>query len=280
MKKDYFWSMLAIMMATILNISFNSCSEDEESSLNEIAHNLMRYKWIGQYTDYDVYSYGGSIYTQTWTIYFTSEDKGVMHWRVTERDSSFGNSKDEGNIEFSYSIIGNKVYLSDGSNFVFEYFGDYLIEGDTKFIPKSMDSADYSYLQSYPKGGRIDAEVYVINDNDIFRGSEYRGNSLYTYNFQFGFGANSDDAYKKGMTMMRATIWADNGCFGSFITSDVGKKKTFTLYLSPSTRQLYDTFSMTAKSKSISFNYELEYYNSTDDKWYELVSRSLTIYAN
>lgn len=126
-------------------------------------------------------------------------------------------------------------------------------------------------------GGGVDTEVYIINDYEMLKGVENLGNGWYSYLLQFGFGANSDDAYRKGMTQIKLTAWADNGSFDfNYKTSNYGKKNTYTLYLSPSEKDWYGMIPIQSKDNKITFNYKLEYYNSVDGKWYEIQSRTLT----
>lgn len=286
-KKKCFCSLLPLMVVAMVSLCLLSCGDDDDDNQSggnqsEIIQNLMSHKWTGSSTDYDVYSYGAATYTQTWTVYFTSDHEGVMHVRIVDRDSSLGTSRSEEHIDFSYSVDGNKVRLYGGSNFVFDYYGSYMMEGDDVFEPSAMTSSDYTYLQEHKEGyhgtdGKIDTEVYIINDNEILMGVNDLGNGWYSYVLQFGFGANSDDAYRKGMTQMRLTVWADNGCLDtSYKTSNYGKKKTYTLYLSSTERDWYDWIFVQSKDTKITFNYELEYYNSKDGQWYDIQSRKLT----
>lgn len=289
-KNKTFWFLPSIYLAMVLCFGLSSCGgEDDDDNLynenqNEIIQNLMSHKWIGSSTDYDVYSYGGATYTQTWTVYFTSENDGVMHVKIVDRDSSLGTSKSEEHVDFSYYVDGNKVYLYDGSNFVFDYYGDFMMEGEDIFKSSPMTSSDYTYLQEHREGhhgteGKINTEVFIINDNEILMGVNDLGNGWYSYVLQFGFGANSDDAYRKGMTQMKLTAWADNGCFDlSYKTSNYGKKKTYILYLSSTEKEWYDWIYVQSKDAKITFNYELEYYNSKDGQWYDIQSRKLTFY--
>ena len=288
-KMKKFWSLLSVMMVAMANLSLSSCGDDDngnQSGENQsgIIQNLMSHKWIGSSTDYDTYSYGAAAYTQTWTVYFTSEHEGVMYVRVVDRDSYLGTSRNEEHIDFTYSVDGNKVRLYGGSNFVFDYYGSYMMSGDNIFEPSAMTSSDYTYLQEHKTGyhgteGKIDTEVYVIEDSEIFKGVNDLGDGWYSYVLQFGFGASSDDAYKKGMTQMRLTVWADNGCLDiPYKTSSYGKKKTYTLYLSSTKRDWFDFIFVESKDTKITFNYELEYYNSKDGRWYDIQSRKLTFY--
>jgi hypothetical protein len=290
MREKVLLDFVTFLMVTIGSVYFMSCSssKDEDDNLfgeseSEIIQNLMSHKWIGSSTDYDVYSYGGATYTQTWTVYFTSEYEGVMHIKIVDRDSSLGTSRSEEHINFSYSVNGNKVRLYGGSNFVFDYYGSYMIEGDDLFEPSAMTSSDYTYLREHQEGyhgteGKIDIEVYIINDDEIFKGVNDLGNGWYSYVMQFGFGANSYDAYRKGLTQIKLTVWSDNGSLTSRKTSDYGKKKTYTLYLSSTEKDWYDLIIVQSKDTKITFNYELEYYNSKDGQWYDIQSRKLTFY--
>lgn len=286
-KKKKLWSLLTIMLGAMVSISLSSCKDDEnqsERNQSEILQNLMNHKWIGSSTNYDIYSYGAGTFTQTWTVYFTSDHEGVIHVRIVDRDSSLGTSRREEHIDFSYSVDGNKVRLYGGSNFVFDYYGSYMMEGDDIFEPSAITSSDYTYLQEHKEGyhgteGEIDTEVYIINDDEIFKGVKELENGWFCYELQFGFGASSDDAYRKGMTKMRLTVWADNGCLNnSYKTSNYGKKTTYTLYMSSTERDWYGWIFVFSKDTKITFNYELEYYNSKDGQWYDIQSRKLTFY--
>lgn len=287
---NYIWkNMLTIILLAMLSINLSSCREfdDDIPSIggkSEIIQNLKKYKWMGSSTSYDEYSYGVSSTKQTWIIYFTSDNEGVMHIREVEHDSSLGNSRNEYHVDFSYSVDGNQIKLYGGSNFVFTYYGNYMMQGEDFFEPYEMTSSDYTYLREHKEGyhgteGKIDTEVFVISDNDIFKGVSDLGNGWYVYELQFGFGASSDDAYRKGMTQMKLTVWADNGCLdNSYKISNYGKKKTYTLYLSSTNREWYNWIYVQSKDAQITFNYELEYYNSKNGQWYDIQNRKLTFY--
>lgn len=283
--KKTFRNLLTIMMVAMVNLCLSSCGNDGDGwNQNEIIQNLMNHKWTSSSTDYDDYSYGAATYTQTWTLYFTSEHEGVMHVRIVERDSSLGTSRREEHIDFSYTVDGNKVYLYGGSNFTFDYYGDYMMQGDGLFQASAMNSSDYTYLQEHKEGyhgtdGKINTEIFIIDDDEILKGVIDLGNGWYDYYLQFGFGASSDDAYKKGMTQMKLTVWADNGCVDTIgQISNYGKKKTYTLFLSPTKRDWFDYIFVESKDTKITFNYKLEYYNSKNGQWYDILTHKLTLY--
>lgn len=288
MKKINLWSLWTVLMVAIMSVVFVSCGDDDNTpsqpTKDEIVQNLMSHKWTGSSTDYDVYSYGDATFTQTWTVYFTSNQKGVMHIRTVDRDSALGTTRNEEHLDFTYIVDGTKIRLSGESNYVFDYKGSYMMIGDDIFTASAMTSEDYTYLQDHEKGyhgtnGRIDAIVFIIEDNEIFKRAIPQGNGWYGYYLQFGFGAY-DDAYQKGMTQMKLTYWADNGCVDKpYQTYNYGKKITEILYLSPVVKDWYDMIFVFSKETTITFNYQLEYYNSKDGKWYDLQNRKLTFSA-
>lgn len=288
-RENCFLSLSAILVAAVLSVVLASCRKPRYiDSLVEpvgITQNLMSHKWTGSSTDYDVYSYGAATFKQTWTVYFTSNREGVMHVVIEDNDSSLGKSKREEHLDFTYTVDGTKVRLSGGSNFVFDYYGSFMMEGDDMFTASALTQADQTYLQEHKNGyhgtdGPVDSEVFVISDNEILMGVNTLENGWYSYVLQFGFGATGNDAYKKGITKMRLTAWADNGCIdASYNTYNYGKKKEYMLYLSSTTREWYDLIFVSSRDSRITFNYRLEYYNSTDGRWYDVQSRKLTFYA-
>lgn len=280
MKNNYLNWMVIIMVA-IMSVSFESCGDDDDDNQsdgnqNEVIQNLMSHKWTGSSTDYDVYSYGTSTYTQTWTVYFTSEHEGVMHVKVVDRDSSLGTSRSEEHIDFSYSVDGNKVRLYGGSNFVFDYYGSYMMEGDDIFASSALTSSDYTYLREHKNGyhgneGEIKAdmifEMSLYNTVDYSQQNDNATRGWYMYNIDYRVGATTD-AYKKGVSRMRVTVWASNASCASLKTSDYGKKHSETFNLSSTDLTFLDRLPMLSKERSIILNYVVEYYNSKDNSWY------------
>ncbi len=279
--KSFLSAKMTILLVIISYcVFFVSCDPDKLSE-DDIIQNLIGHKWTGQSTEYDVYSYGAASYKQIWTIYFTSDHEGIMHWKSEEYDSYLGKTRNEDHIDFFYSVDGTKINLYGGSNFSFEYFDDYIMEGDIKYMRSELMSSDYAYISDHNKGyhgtdGRIDAEVYIIKDSEILRDVVAEENGWYIYVLQFGFGATNDEAYKKGMTQIKLTTWADNGCMdASYKTSNYGKKKTYTLFLSPTNKDWYDWIYVRSKDNKIIFNYMLEYYNTTNGQWYNITTKQL-----
>lgn len=289
--KTIVFKCLIVVVSSIICLGNVSCGKNNEEGSSasgkdqsQIVQNLMSHKWTNSFTDYDVYSYGGAIYTQTATFYFTSEYQGVLYLKTIDDDSSLGKHVYEEHIDFQYTIDGSIIQLLDGSNYTFEYFGDYMMEGDQMFTASVLSSSDYTYLKEHQEGyhgtnGPIDTEVYIMDDSDIFiNAANATTPGWFLYQLQFGFGAD-DDAYKKGITEMRLTAWVDNGCLDEKILSTLnyGKKKEYYLFLSSTEKDWYNWLFVHSKDSQIIFNYELEYYNSYDGNWYFIQSKKVTI---
>lgn len=175
-----------IILTAIVCIGFTSCgsySGDDEviTDTNVIIENLKSHKWIGSSTEYDEYSYGVGTFTQTWTLYFTSESTGVMHCRIVDKDSSLGTSRREEHIDFTYTIDGTKIRLGGDSNFVFDYYGDYMMEHEDRFNPYQMTNDDYTYISNHEKDNTT---ANKDNTNDIqFNGNLTVSGSLGGYSY-------------------------------------------------------------------------------------------------
>ena len=278
--KEFFQKLMTIVMVVTVSIGFASCGsysdEDEiEVDTETVVKNLTEHMWLGQTTD--------GTYRDTYFVYFTSDHEGIMHIRSVDNDPSLGISRNEEHVDFTYTIDGNKIRLSGGSNFVFEYYGDYLLEGDTQLKPNSMTLDDDTYISDHKKGyhgvdGPIDIGFYVSNDNEILKGVDYLEGGWNAYALDIAYGANSADAYKKGVSEIKLTVWADNGGVNSTAPSDYGKTETYLSFLSETKNGDEVIMWITSKDAKITFHYTLEYYNKKDGEWYEIQSRTLTFY--
>lgn len=264
-----------------------SSPEEEEK---DIINNLISHKWEGSETEYSEYSYGSSVYTQTWTVYFIDENKGVIHWVTTDKDSSLGFSRDEGHSDFSYSITGNTIQLSGDSNFCFDYYGDFMMEGDDMFTPQKMNQDDYQYLEDHKNGyhgvkGPIDSEIYMNDAEDMLVDARYITDpsyrsslrNTYCYTLKLAFGTNDGNAYRKGMEQIRLTIWSDDAAIDvNYLFYGYSYRKKYTLYLSEGIKDYKEVIYAHSRNTEITIHYELEYYNSTDKTWYNSMSKELT----
>lgn len=283
--KKYILNWLTFMMVAIVSAGFVSCGDDDSSdSKDGIVKNLKSNKWVMTSTDYSTWSDQLSRESQVWTLYFTSDSEGVIHYLSTERDTYFGTSNNEDHIKFIYYIEGNKVYLETSSGYSdleLTYYGDYMMWGNDMFKATAMTSTDYEYLRNDSQGyhgseGKINADMVF---EFKYKGANYFENGWYAYAFEYRIGATLD-AYKKGVTQMRITLWSDKGTLqGGYKTSDYGKKKTFTYYISSSKLEDRDLNIVCSKESSITLNYMVEYYNSKDQEWYTKTSGKETLYA-
>ena len=150
------------------------------------------------------------------------------------------------------------------------------MDGDTMFSATALTSSDYTYIEDDKSGyhgtvGPITAdmifETSLHNTYDFSESvySEYKGWYSYTIRYRVGV---TTDAYKKGVSRMRVSVWASNAAYVSFNKSDIGKKYTETFYISSTDLTFINDAIMYSKDRSINLNYEVEYYNSKDNSWY------------
>lgn len=153
-------------------------------------------------------------------------------------------------------------------------------DDDSPVVTPSVNGNEDNNGKTQSTERTIDTELYIIEDSEILMGVNTLENGWYSYVLQFGFGASGNDAYYKGVTQIKLTAWADNGCLDiSYNTKNYGKNKTYTLYLSTTKKDWYEWIYVNSKERKVTFNYNLEYYNSKDGKWYNLQSRRLTFNA-
>ncbi len=272
-------NLLAMMIAMMLCVSMMSCGDSDSSEDDRsILQNLKSHKWSTYDTSFDTWSDEMSQTSQLWTIYFSSDTEGVIHWNSTERDTYFGTSHDEGHIGFTYTLSDGKVYLYLETNNEWElkYYGSYMMWGDDMFTAKEMTSSDYSYLQDHALGyhgteGTINAdmifETSIFSTYDCSENNESATSGWYVYNIDYRVGATLD-AYKKGVTRMRVTFWSSNAAYARFQTSEYGKKITNEYTVTSSDLTYFDRIMMWSMDSSITVNFKIDYYNSKDKSWY------------
>lgn len=291
MKKKFFFSLITMVMVSMFSFSIVSCGDDDDtysggssssSGSNSILQTLQNYKWVVTLTDFSTWSDEMSTETQYYTIYFKNNNEGVLHLSTTERDTYFGTSRNEEHFQFSYEISGNKVYLyGDEVDMQLDYYGSYMMWGNDMVEKKTLTTSDYEYLKDDNQGyhgtsGKIDAEMIF---DIIHKGTEGPEKGWYYYVIEYSLGV-TEDAYKKGVTQMRITMWSENGTLKTESTTYYGKKETYTKHFYSS--WLADRFMgiVYSKESHITVNYEVEYYNSKDNEWYTLKSGSVSCYSD
>lgn len=291
-------NLMTIFMVAIVSIGFSSCDEKEDNSVVpetpttpnnpydnvSIIQTLRSYKWVMTDTTFDTWSDQMSRLSQVWIFYFTSDNEGVIHYQSTERDTYSGTSNEEEHINFTYNVEDNKVYIHTGwgyADWELTYYGSYMKHWDDMILSAEMTSSDYEYLRDDSQGyhgseGKIDAQMVFEMK---LKGVNKLENGWYSYIMEYRIGA-TEDAYKKGVTQMHIKMWSSNGTLQSgFKTSDYGKPRTFSYYITLSDLVYLDRNLVLSKERSIVLNYEVEYYNSKDNEWYSLKTGQETLSA-
>lgn len=198
MKKNVLGCVI-IMIAVFVIVGFVSCGSDDEkggygASKNEVIKQLMTSKWYCSTTEYNETSYGGYAYTQQWTVYFYNENEGIMHCKTIDKDTDLGTSRQESDSYFSYNVSsdGTKITLSEGSNFEFVFYGDYLLEGEDLFQKQSLSASDYDYLKRFFGNGNISN---IPDVSGTINGHEYVDLGLSVKWAVCNIGANSPEDY-------------------------------------------------------------------------------------
>lgn len=297
-KKSFLYSMLAIMMVVMLSVCLTSCKDDDEEKDSDLVgywvkevhlNNPVRNGSGGTVTSYGFqFLDNGKVYV------FQLQHTGLgSRYSYAEASTSWEKMTERNGVSFyinpdkklkNYTRTGNQIFIDITSEPTI-----LTITGTDRINAISSDGwaeGNYVRIEKYTGGTAIqpdpdpDPEMYVINDNEILMGVNTLENGWYSYVLQFGFGASGYDAYKNGITQMKLTYWADNGCLDtSYKTYNYGKKRNETLYLSSTKKDWYGWIYVNSPETKITFNYELEYYNSKDGIWYNIQSRKLIFNA-
>lgn len=309
----------AILIIVCLCVIFASCNSNDDDDAKVNNSDLIGY-WVREAhlnnparngSGGTVTSYGFQFIDDEKVYIFQLQHTGLSSkYSYAEANTSWQKLTEHNGISFyvnpnkelkSYKRVGNDVYIDPSSNpTIMSITGSGYMESISldgwaegtyvKVGTKSIDNSNGNGSNNGDNNGDnsgngnssgiMDSGVYVISDSEILTGVNDLGNGWYSYVLQFGFGANNDDVYKEGKTQIRLTVWADNGCTDmSYKTSNYGNKNTYTLNLSTK-KDWYDWIYIQSKDRKITFNYELEYYDSKDGKWHGIQSRKLTFNAN
>ena len=134
----------------------NSIEGEDDKPSNELIGKLKANKWIARDA-----SFGIGKNDHAWadiestTLYFTTNDMGVVYWLQKDYDTDLGNSHNIEYNNFSYTVSGNNITTTMGSfTSNLTYTDSYLIDGDIIYQSYPMDSGDYELLkQIAPKSG-------------------------------------------------------------------------------------------------------------------------------
>lgn len=159
------WSFIIIIAELI---SMTSCSSDTESdNVDKITKTLMSNKW----TYRDVWAGTGDddhawVDEETTTLYFITENSGIVYWIQRDHDTDLGNSTTKDYYTFTYSVSGNTVFIEDefsSSNLTF--CGSYLVNDDFLYEAAPMNSSDYELIKSLgPVTGKCGDNLTYLYD--------------------------------------------------------------------------------------------------------------------
>lgn len=161
-------SFVMVFLLGILNITFASCSgesNEEGSKSSETISTLRANKWISR----DVSSGEGNddhiwVDVESTTLYFTSDDAGVVYWIQKDYDSDLGNNRTYDYEPFTYTVDGNKVIVkTETDTNTLTLLGNYLSDDDYIYEATPISSGDYELLNKIsPKTGKCGNSLSYI----------------------------------------------------------------------------------------------------------------------
>ena len=161
-------SFIMVFLLGILNITFASCSSEsneEGSNTSETINTLRANKWISR----DVSTGEGDddhiwVDVESTTLYFTSDDAGVVYWIQKDYDSDLGNNRTYDYEPFTYTVDGNKVIVkTETDTNTLTLLGNYLSDDDYIYEATPISSGDYELLNKIsPKTGKCGNSLSYI----------------------------------------------------------------------------------------------------------------------
>ena len=151
-------SGVSTILSMPLIILFTGCSSDDniEQSSNKLINVLKTNKWIARDASYGIGKNDHAwLDIESTTLYFTTNDKGVVYWHQKDYDTDLGHSHNIEYNDFSYSVSGNKITTNIGnSTNDLTYSDNCIIDGSIVYHPYPMDAGDYEILNEIaPKSG-------------------------------------------------------------------------------------------------------------------------------
>lgn len=160
-------SFIMLLLFGVLITTLTSCSSDNEEGgkSSEIIKTLKANKWISKDA-----SMGEGNNDHVWvdvestTLYFTSDNAGVIYWVQKDYDSDLGNSRNYDYEPFTYTVDGNNVIVTTEtytSNFTLS--GSYLSNNSGVYAASPISSGDYDLLNKIsPKTGKCGENLSYI----------------------------------------------------------------------------------------------------------------------
>lgn len=160
-------SFIMLLLFGVLITTLTSCSSDNEEGgkSSEIIRTLKANKWISKDA-----SMGEGNNDHVWvdvestTLYFTSDNAGVIYWVQKDYDSDLGNNHTYDYEPFTYTVDGNKVIVKTETHTKdLTLSGNYLSDNSGVYEASPISSGDYELLNKIsPKTGKCGNSLSYI----------------------------------------------------------------------------------------------------------------------
>ena len=121
-KNGFFWSMLAILMVTMLSVGFVACGSDDDDSSNP---NSVVGTWVGHGTGGDSDDFI--------TVTFNSNNTGVI---VAQAMGSYGLETISSNFTYVMEGLDRGKLVASGDTFYFIFAGNQMTIADNSYDGK------------------------------------------------------------------------------------------------------------------------------------------------
>ena len=158
-----FLSKITLMVITC--ISLTSCPDDNIVEGDNLLEVLQKSKWVGHDTwAGEAISGHAWVDLETTTLYFTSDNKGMLYLVVKDYDTDLGNTTSKSWTLFDYTVSGSSVNITLETNdrITLKYDGDYLVNGqyDSMYKKTALSSGDYEIINNNrPKEDKCGANL-------------------------------------------------------------------------------------------------------------------------
>jgi len=146
-----FLSKITLMVITCISLA--SCPDDNIVEGDNLLEVLQKNKWVGHDTwAGEAISGHAWVDLETTTLYFTSDNKGMLYLVVKDYDTDLGNTTSKSWTLFDYTVSGTSVYITFETNdrITLKYDGDYLVNGqyDSMYKKTALSSGDYEIINN------------------------------------------------------------------------------------------------------------------------------------
>lgn len=140
-----------ISLAVIMCLSLTACPDDNVIEVNNVLEVLQKNKWVGHDTWVgETVSGHAWVDLETTTLYFTSDNTGMLYLVVKDYDTDLGNHTSKSWTLFDYTVSGSNVYITFETNdrMTLTLEGDYLVNGqyDSMYKKTALSSGDYEII--------------------------------------------------------------------------------------------------------------------------------------